>query len=76
MKPILVAVLSKSYVFSRLIVRIAGSNPADSINVLSVVFVVCCVGSGLLDELITRSEESYRVCVCVCLIMCDLETPT
>ena len=25
-------------------------------------------------ELITRSEESSRVCVCVCLIVCDLET--
>jgi len=28
-------------------------------------FVVCCVCRGLCDELITRSEESYRVCVCV-----------
>jgi hypothetical protein len=36
----------------------------------------CCVlsGRGLRDEPITRSEESYRMCVC--LIMCDLETPT
>ena len=25
----------------------------------------CCVGRGIYDELITRSEESYRVCVCV-----------
>jgi len=36
---------------------------------------VCCVypvGSDLSDELITRSEESYRVCEC--LIVCDLET--
>jgi hypothetical protein len=36
------------------------------------VFVVCCVGSGLCDELIARSEESCRVCVC--LIVCDVET--
>ena len=27
------------------------------------VFVVCGVGSGLCDELIPRSEESYRVYV-------------
>ena len=26
---------------------------------------------GLCDELITRSEESYRLC---CVVMCDLET--
>lgn len=28
---------------------------------LSCVFVVCCVGSGLCDELISHSEESYQV---------------
>ena len=39
-------------------------------------FVVCCVGSGLCDELITRSEESYRVCASVCLIVCDLYVST
>jgi len=36
------------------------------------VFVLCCECSGLCDELITRSEESYRVCVFVCI----LETST
>ena len=45
------------------------------------VFVVCCVCSGLCDELITRSEESYQRCVCVCVCvggegLCDLETTT
>jgi len=30
----------------------------------SLVFVVCCVGSSLCGGLITRSEDSYRVCVC------------
>jgi len=29
--------------------------------------VLCCVGSSLCDELITRSEESYQACVCVCV---------
>ena len=28
-------------------------------------------GSGLCDELITRPEESYRLC---CVVVCDLET--
>jgi hypothetical protein len=37
---------------------------------LSLVFVVCCEVSDLCDELITHSEESNRVCVCVC----DIET--
>ena len=38
---------------------------------------VCCEcrvlsGRGLCDELITRPEESYRLC---CVVVCDLETP-
>jgi hypothetical protein len=38
------------------------------------VLVVRCVGSGLCDELITRSESPTELmCVCVCLILCDLE---
>lgn len=37
-------------------------------------FVVCCVGSGLCDELIPLLEEPYRVCLRVCLVLCDLET--
>ena len=37
---------------------------------------VCCEcrvlsGRGLCDELITRPEESYRMC---CVVVCDLET--
>jgi len=28
-------------------------------------FVLCCRSSGLCDELITHSEESYRMCVSV-----------
>ena len=39
-------------------------------------YFVCCEcrvlsGRGLCDELITRPEESYRLC---CVVMCDLET--
>ena len=36
--------------------------------------IVCCVGSGLCDGLITRSEESCRVSGFVCVIVFDLET--
>ena len=37
---------------------------------------VCCEcrvlsGTGLCDEMITRLEESYRLC---CVVVCDLET--
>jgi len=28
-------------------------------------------GRGLCDEVITRPEESYRLC---CVVVCDLET--
>ena len=37
---------------------------------MSVVSVVLS-GRGLCDELITRPEESYRLC---CVVVCDLET--
>ena len=36
--------------------------------------LLCCVGKGPCDGQIIRSEESYRVCVC--LNVCDLETST
>lgn len=36
-------------------------------------FFVCYIGNGLCDELIICSEESYGGCVC--LIVCDQETP-
>jgi hypothetical protein len=51
----------KAQVCGCLIVGIAGSNLAQGI-------------SGICDELVTRSEESYPVCVCPTL--CDLETST
>jgi hypothetical protein len=38
---------------------------------LSVVRVVSLSGRGLCDWVITRPEESYRLC---CVIVCDLET--
>ena len=31
---------------------------------------VRCVGSGLCDDLVTCSEELYRVCVCVWCVVC------
>ena len=37
---------------------------------MSVVSVVCCQVE-VSDELITRPEESYRLC---CVVVCDLET--
>jgi hypothetical protein len=41
----------------------------------SLVFFVCCVGSGLCDVLTFRGFLPC-VCVCVCLIVCDLENST
>ena len=32
----------------------------------SLVFIMCYLCSRPYDELITRSEKHYRVCVCVC----------
>ena len=50
--------------------EIVGSNPTGGM------MFVCCEcrvlsGRGLCDELITRPEESYRMC---CVVVCHLET--
>jgi hypothetical protein len=56
-----VTVRSKAWVCSRLITGIVGFNPAKY-TCDRLFCLLCCVGgSGLCDELITRSEESYRV---------------
>jgi hypothetical protein len=49
----------------RLTAGIAGSNLEHGCSYL--VFLVCYVGSGLCDELISRSEEAYGVCVSSCV---------
>ena len=50
-------------------------NSAESMSV-RLLFVYCAC-SGLRDELITHLEETYGgVCVCVCLIVCDIGTST
>jgi hypothetical protein len=45
------------------VTRIEGSNPARGMDVclLCLYVVLSCVGRGLCDGLITRSEEFYRV---------------
>ena len=53
--------------------EIAGSKPAEGMEYLSLVFVVCRVRSGLYDVLITRTGSPtgcVYVCVCVCAIVC------
>jgi hypothetical protein len=61
--PIPMAVLCEAYVYGRSIVGIIGSNFAEDMGCPSVVSCMCCVGSGVCHQLITRSEESYWVCV-------------
>jgi hypothetical protein len=51
--------------------EITGSSPVRGHGCLSVVSVVCLSGRGLCDELITRSEELYRLGY---VVVCDLET--
>ena len=59
-----VAVRSKAYVCGDSPAEIVGSNPTGGIDDCP---CECCVlsGRGLCDELIIRSEESYRLCCVV-----------
>jgi hypothetical protein len=65
--PIPVVTRSVAWVCGRLVAGIAGSNTARGmdISLLCLYVVLSCVGRGLWDGLITRTEESYRVSVCV-----------
>jgi hypothetical protein len=58
-----VAARSQEWVSGRSLVKNSVSKPTESMDVC----FDCCVqpGRGLCDELITRPEESYRVCVCM-----------
>ena len=69
-KPFPVAVRSKAYFCRRSPAHFVGSNPTGA---RMSVCCECCVLSdrGLCDKLITRREESYRLC---CVVVCDLET--
>jgi hypothetical protein len=56
----------------RLIVSMAGSNPADFMEA-RLLFVLCCVCSVLCDDRLLSQQISNSW---VCLIVCDLETST
>ena len=67
--PVPVAEKSKARVYGRSLVGIAGSNPAGGMDVCE--SCECCVRCQVCDGLITRPEESYRLC---CVLVCDLGT--
>ena len=69
------AARSKAWVFDRSPAEIDFESDRGH-GCLSVVSVLCCdccvlLGRVLCDELLTRSEESYRLW---CIVVCDLET--
>jgi hypothetical protein len=68
--PIPVAARSNAWVCGRLVAGIAVSNTAVGmdIDLLCLHVMLSCVGRGLCDGLITRPDESYRVCLTVCVI--------
>jgi hypothetical protein len=65
--PVPVAARSKTWACSRSSAEIVGNSAGDMDG------CECCVlsGRGLCDRLITRPEESYRLC---CIVACYLET--
>jgi len=62
-----VAALSTAQNGSRLIDGTAGSNPAQSTDVILLFFVMRCLSSELCKEFITHSEEFFQVTVSNCV---------
>ena len=63
-----------SYIYGAPILDVSRSHTTTHHRGCGYVSVVECrvlSGRGLCDELITRSEESYRLW---CVVLCDLET--
>jgi hypothetical protein len=61
---------SKPWVCGHSIAGIAGSNPAEGMDVrlFCLLCVVRRVGGGFCDGLITRPGDFYRVCMSNCLV--------
>jgi hypothetical protein len=64
---VMVAARSKAWVCSRSLAGIVGSNPAGGLDIF--LLWMCFVRQRSLLQ--ADPEESYRVCVCVCVIGCD-----
>jgi hypothetical protein len=50
--------------------------PTSLLSLVQCVLCVCCLSSVFCERLFARLEESYRVCVFVCLTVCDLGKST
>ena len=69
--PVPVAARCKGWDCGRLLAKIVGSNPTPEAWMFFCFDRCVLSGRGLGDGLITRPEESYRMC---CVVVCDLET--
>lgn len=67
------AVQFKVYFCGHSTVGNALTNSAEGMDILLPVSVMCCKGRCLTDGLTTRLVDSFRMCVCECLIVCNLE---
>jgi hypothetical protein len=63
--PVPVTLRSKELFCGRSNAGIASSNTAEEMGFSSLKFVLRYASNGLCHKLITRSEEFYRVSVCV-----------
>ena len=57
----------KAWVCDSSLAGIAGSNPAERLDAYVLTNVVYCTARGLYGGPIPRPEESYRMCMCLCL---------
>jgi hypothetical protein len=67
------AVRSKAQVRGSSTAGIAGSNASEVVGILLLCLLRVVASTCNCDELITHSEESYLICMCVSNSVCFLE---
>ena len=66
--------VAKAWVWDRSLAGIAGSNPAEGMDLCFFIIVVCLSVRGVCDRPITSPEKSHRVWGCACDLQASIKS--